>query len=459
MKPMINEMRIRCLFGTDGVRDVANRGLMTPEMVLRLGRAFVLFLIERGCPKPYIAVGRDTRRSGVMLESALVSGLTSAGAEVIDLGVLPTPALSHSIKRLGCAGGAMVSASHNPPEYNGIKFLNSHGFKLRDEEEAEIEEYLGDSLNDEWRPTGAAIGNIQSDPAAWEIYVRWLADAIGDGGGHSDRKILVDCANGAATAPATSLFAKLGYKADFIGAEPDGMNINEHSGVMHLGSLSEGVKSGGYHLGIAFDGDADRMLCVDGKGRPLDGDILLWVIARWLKTRDLLGSGVVATVMSNLALEDHLKPLDIPVHRCPVGDRYVLDKMRETGSRLGGEQSGHIILDEFVSTGDGLCTALAFLKACRELSENIDSLVDRFSRYPQILKNVPVQQKEVVMEDPGLWTVIGEVERSLGDSGRVLVRPSGTEPMIRVLVQTKDPAALERSAVRIVEAIVQAGHN
>ncbi|MFP4481648.1 MAG: phosphoglucosamine mutase [Thermovirgaceae bacterium] len=455
---MIDEMKIRCLFGTDGVRDVANRGLMTPEMVLRLGRAFVLFLIERGYPKPQIAVGRDTRRSGIMLESALVSGLTSAGAEVVDLGVLPTPALSHAIKCKKCTGGAMVSASHNPPEYNGIKFLNAHGFKLRDEEEAEIEEYLGDSLNDEWRPTGAAIGTIRTDPGAWEDYAHWLAETIGDGLA-KDLKVLVDCANGAATAAARMLFPELGYEADFIGSKPDGMNINERTGVMYLGNLAEGVKSGGYHLGIAFDGDADRTLCVDGKGRQIDGDILLWVIARWLKNRGLLGNGVVATVMSNLALEDHLKPLDIPVHRCPVGDRYVLDKMRETGARLGGEQSGHIILDEFVSTGDGLCTALAFLKARRELSEDIDSLVDRFNRYSQILKNVPVQQKEVVMEDPDLWSVIGEVERSLGDSGRVLVRPSGTEPMIRVLVETKDPAALERAAVCIVEAIVQAGHN
>jgi phosphoglucosamine mutase len=455
---MIDEMKIRCLFGTDGVRDVANRGLMTPEMVLRLGRAFVLFLIERGYPKPLIAVGRDTRRSGIMLGSALVSGLTSAGAEVVDLGVLPTPALSFAIKQKNCTGGAMVSASHNPPEYNGVKFLNAGGFKLRDEEEAEIEEYLGDSLNDEWRPTGAAIGGIQSDPAAWEVYTRWLSDTLGSGG-DKDMKLLVDCANGAATAPAKMLFRGLGYTVDFTGSNPDGMNINERTGVMHLGNLSAGVKSGGYHLGIAFDGDADRMLCVDGKGRQIDGDILLWVIARWLKNRRLLGNGVVATVMSNLALEDHLRLLDIPVYRCPVGDRYVLDKMRETGSKLGGEQSGHIILDEFVSTGDGLCTALAFLKACRELAEDIDSLVDRFNRYPQILKNVPVQQKEVVMEDPGLWGVIGEVERSLGNSGRVLVRPSGTEPMIRVLVETKDPAVLERAAVRIVEAIVLAGHN
>lgn len=454
---MIDEMKIRCLFGTDGVRDVANRGLMTPEMVLRLGRAFVLFLIERGYPKPLIAVGRDTRRSGVMLESALVSGLTSAGAEVLSLGVLPTPALSHAILSMGCTGGAMVSASHNPSEYNGIKFLNGQGFKLRDEEEAEIEEYLGDSLNDEWRPTGAAIGSVRNEPATWEAYAGWLAGAM-ENGGNMGLKILVDCANGAAVGPAGTVFPALGYAVDFIGSDPDGMNINERTGVMHLGNLSAGVVSGGYDLGIAFDGDADRVLCVDRKGRQLDGDILIWVIARWLKERGILGNGVVATVMSNLALEEHLKPLDIPVHRCPVGDRYVLDKMRETGSCLGGEQSGHIILSEFVSTGDGLCTALAFLRACRELGEVMDSLVDRFNRYPQVLKNVPVQQKELVMEDEGLWGVIGEVERSLGDSGRVFVRPSGTEPMIRVLVETKDPSVLERSAVRIVDAIIQAGH-
>ena len=458
---MINEidMNIRCLFGTDGVRDVANRGLMTPEMVLRLGRAFVLWLIERGgFSKPLIAVARDTRRSGVMLESALVSGLTSAGAEVLDLGVLPTPGLSYVIMEKGCTGGAMVSASHNPPEYNGVKFLNGQGFKLRDEEEAEIEEYLGDSLNDDWRPTGGAIGIVENDFSACADYVRWLAETMGAGAG-AGLKILVDCANGAASVPAKILFNELGCPVDFTGAEPDGMNINERSGVMHLDNLSFRVKSGGYDLGIAFDGDADRVLCVDGKGRQLDGDILLWVIARWLKTRETLGSGVVATVMSNLALEDHLKALDVPVYRCPVGDRYVLDKMRDTGSRLGGEQSGHIILSEFVSTGDGLCTALSFLRACRELGEDIDSLVDRFKRYPQILKNIPVRHKDAVMKDPRLKSVIEEVERFLGDEGRVLVRPSGTEPMIRVLVETKNPAVIEETVVRIVDAVVQAGEN
>jgi phosphoglucosamine mutase len=299
---------------------------------------------------------------------------------------------------------------------------------------------------------------VENDFSACADYVRWLAETMGAGAG-AGLKILVDCANGAASVPAKILFNELGCPVDFTGAEPDGMNINERSGVMHLDNLSFRVKSGGYDLGIAFDGDADRVLCVDGKGRQLDGDILLWVIARWLKTRETLGSGVVATVMSNLALEDHLKALDVPVYRCPVGDRYVLDKMRDTGSRLGGEQSGHIILSEFVSTGDGLCTALSFLRACRELGEDIDSLVDRFKRYPQILKNIPVRHKDAVMKDPRLKSVIEEVERFLGDEGRILVRPSGTEPMIRVLVETKNPAAIEEAVVRIVDAVVQAGDN
>jgi phosphoglucosamine mutase len=446
---------IRCLFGTDGVRDVANRGFMTPEMVLRLGRAYVLYLIEKkGNSKPTIVVGRDPRHSGKMLESALISGMVSAGANVITLGIIPTPGVSYMVKKLGASGGAVVSASHNPPEYNGVKFLDEEGCKLLDESEAEVEEYIGDSLNDDWRPTGASIGTIEEISDAWLEYAKWMVSLF-ESSAFEGRKLLVDCANGAAAEPAKAVFNSMGCEVDFLGISQDGLSINERSGVMHLRNLAEKVTEGGYDFGIAYDGDADRTLIVDSKGRTIDGDIMLWVLARWLKKSHALGAGVVATVMSNMALEEHLKREDISVYRSNVGDRYVMETMNKYGSLLGGEQSGHVIIKKFASTGDGLLTSLAFVNACFLLGEEISSLVDRFHRYPQLLRNVPSEKKEKIMEDPELWETIRQIEEEMKGIGRVLVRPSGTEPLVRVLVEAKDNSVLELYAKRVIDAILK----
>lgn len=446
---------IRCLFGTDGVRDVANRGFMTPEMVLRLGRAYVLYLVEkRGNPKPTIVVGRDPRHSGKMLESALIAGMVSAGANVMSLGVIPTPGVSYMVRKLRASGGAVVSASHNPPEYNGVKFLDEEGSKLLDESEGEVEEYIGDSLNDDWRPTGASIGKIEEISDGWKEYAEWLKGLF-DRSVFDKWKILVDCANGAVVAPAMGVFSSMGCEVDFLGVRQDGLSINERSGVMHLNNLAKQVSEDKYDFGIAFDGDADRTLIVDSKGRVIDGDVMLWVLARWLKSSNDLGAGVVATVMSNMALEEQLQKEGIAVFRCKVGDRYVLETMDKYNAFLGGEQSGHIILKKFTSTGDGLLSSLAFVTACCYLNEDLSTLIDRFHRYPQLLKNVPLDKKEKVMGDPELWNVIREIEEEMRGVGRILVRPSGTEPLIRVLVEAKEDSMLELSAKKVVDAIIR----
>ena len=444
--------RFRCLFGTDGVRDIANRGSMTPEMALRLGRAYVLFLIQRGTPRPKIVVGRDTRRSGKMLESALVAGMTSAGAEVVLLGVVPTPAVSYGTLFFKAQGGAVVSASHNPPEYNGIKFLSGTGQKLCDSEELEIEDYLGDDLIDDWRPSGASIGEITSEDGFAIMYADEVLRTLSSER-LSGMRVVFDCANGAASAVIHELERKLDCESFLIGAAPDGLNINEKYGVMHLETLKEAVKACDADVGIAYDGDADRVLLVDRKGRTINGDIMLWVLARWLQREGILGSGVVATVMSNGALENHLRKDGIQVFRCAVGDRYVLDMMKSTASYLGGEQSGHVIIEHYVRTGDGLCTGFAFLRACRELGEVPETLNDRFKPFPQELTNITVPDRDKVMRSHELKKAIEAANSQLGTHGRVFLRPSGTEPLIRLLVECDDARTLERLTEQLTEMI------
>ena len=445
----------RCLFGTDGVRDVANRGLMTPEMALRLGRSYALFLIERGVSRPTIAVGRDTRRSGAMIEMALVSGLLSAGAEVASLGVIPTPGVSFAVKRLACDGGAVVSASHNPFEYNGIKFLGKDGGKLGDDDEAEIEDYLADVVFDEWRPTGSSIGSVSSRPDILGEYADNLVRTCCLGA-DPGLAIVIDCAHGAASEAAALVFGSCFNRADLISDRPDRHNINDGCGVIHIENVASRVLSGGYSLGMALDGDADRVLFVDPRGRVIDGDIILWVLARWLLSEGKLGNGVVATVMSNKALEEKLSLEGITLKRCPVGDRYVLDAMRSLGSNLGGEQSGHIIAGDFFSTGDGLGSGLLFLSACARLGEDACTLVDRFERYPQALKNFQARDKDAFLSRPEVQEAICEATSDLGDMGRVLVRPSGTEPLVRVLVEARDDMLLEAVSGTLFERIEKA---
>ncbi len=438
----------RVLFGTDGVRDVANRGGMTPEMALRLGRVFILFLAERGVPRPRIVLGRDTRRSGMMLEGALSSGMTSAGAEVLSAGIIPTPGVSYAVQHLAADGGAVISASHNPAEYNGIKFLDRNGCKLSDGSELAIEEYLGDNLTDDWRPTGASIGEIRQMPHLVHSYVEHLASLLP----HAEAipmKIAFDCAHGAAGAVMPALLERIGSRWPLIGADPDGLNINEGVGVIHMRHLGNYVTEYACDMGFAFDGDADRALMTDSGGRLIDGDIAIWVLARWLSKKEMLGSGVVVTVMSNMALEEHLGREGIKVFRCPVGDRYVLEAMRRSRARLGGEQSGHIIADAFTRTGDGLCTALLLLNALKDLGEDVDTLVDRFGRYPQKLSNLTLAPG-CTLDMERVGEIAEEVQQGMCGRGRVLVRPSGTEPLLRILVEARDEPLVDEVSERLI---------
>ena len=434
---MVMPERVRCLFGTDGVRDVANNGIMMPEMAMRLGRAFVLFLTERGVPRPRVVVGRDTRRSGVMLESALASGMMSAGADVYALGVFPTPGVSYVIKNAGFDGGGIISASHNPAEYNGIKFLDSGGSKLSDDDEAMIEEYLGDNLLDDWRPTGASIGDLIDESGRVAEYAAWLTGQLAQVG-DCRWPIVVDAANGAASDVARSVFSNWRGRVTYTGIQPDGLNINEGVGVIHMNHLAETVKRESAMLGFAYDGDTDRVLLCDGQGRVIDGDIMLWIISRYLASQEMLGRGVVSTVMSNMILDEKMAEEGIEIFRSQVGDRYVVEMMRKTGARLGGEQSGHIIALDYVATGDGLNAGILFLRACRELGEDISTLIDRFPKYPQVLRNIRIPDRESVLASSALEEARNLALQKLSGTGRILLRSSGTEPLLRILVEARD---------------------
>jgi phosphoglucosamine mutase len=378
-----------------------------------------------------------------MLEGALSAGMTSAGAEIFLTGVIPTPGVSFAVRQIDADGGAVISASHNPAEYNGIKFLDREGYKLSDKSESSIEEYLGDNLTDDWRPTGASVGEIHFLRDMVNQYADHLASRVK--GENLTSSVMFDCAHGAACSVMTSLIGCLGISWSLIGAKPDGLNINEGVGVMHIEHLARRVAESNHKAGFAYDGDADRVLMVDSAGRTIDGDIMIWVLARWLAKKGLLGAGAVVTVMSNMALEEHFSRAGIRLFRCPVGDRYVLEAMRRRGARLGGEQSGHIIADPYTHTGDGLCTALMMLSACRDLNEEADTLVDRFGRYPQRLTNLAIASDRAV--DMRLVNSLTEdVRKRMAGKGRIFIRPSGTEPLLRILVEAKDPDLVDETS-------------
>ncbi len=441
------------MFGTDGVRDVANTGLMTPETALKLGSAFTFFLNNRGSERPRIVVGRDTRLSGQMIESALSAGITSAGGDVFLAGEIPTPGVSYSVASGNFDGGAVISASHNPAEYNGIKFLDGNGFKLSDEEEHEIESIFV-SQTERIRPTCGGIGKIEDAGSLAAAYLDFLGGVLGQVR-HKDHSLVIDAANGAASALIAPLFEKWKGKVSILANQPDGLNINSGVGVTNIDFLREKTVSAAADIGIAFDGDTDRVLLCDGKGRVIDGDIMLWVIGRWLAANNALGSGVVATVMSNMVLEDLLGKEGIKVFRCGVGDRYVLDTMRREKSRLGGEQSGHIIALDYANTGDGLCSGLLFLRALAEMEENISELTERFDRYPQILRNLKIKNKDLVLGSPKLKAAEKMAMERLDGKGRMLLRPSGTEPLIRIFVESRDNILMNATADMLEKTILE----
>jgi len=429
--------RERKYFGTDGVRDLANTGNMTPELALRLGRAFIKFNHGKK-----IVIGLDTRLSGGMLEGALSAGMTSEGAEVFSAGIIPTPGVSFAVKELKADGGAVISASHNPAEYNGIKFLGSDGCKLSDDEELAIEDLLFTDNNED----SNKIGKIHHRPDLVKDYAEHIANYLNDDAVIDN--VVFDCASGASAMSVPVLVEKTKFSnlnTAIISREFDGRNINKNCGVMHMENLTGYVAKNKMSLGFAFDGDADRVLISDSKGRIIDGDIILWVLCRWLHKRKAPGSDKVAvTVMSNMALETHLKKDGIKTLRCPVGDRYVLETMRENNAGLGGEQSGHIIASEFTGTGDGLCTAVLFMNAVKDLGEDVSTLIDRFGRYPQKLTNLTLTKSRDLVDMDAVNKTVSEHEVKISElNGRIFVRTSGTEPLLRILVEAPERDTVE----------------
>ncbi len=432
-------------FGTDGVRGIANKEL-TPELAFKLGRAGADYLCTG---RSQIIFGRDTRLSGPMLQGALTAGICSAGHDVLDIGVVPTPVVAWLVRRLGAAGGVVLSASHNPAEYNGIKFFDSQGLKLSEDQEDEVERLLETDRDD--RPTGAEIGVVVRDDSGLRLYEEHVRNGSATG---MSLKVAVDCANGAAHDIAPKVLRDLGLDVTAVNIEPDGSNINLKCGSTHTEGLEALVRSDGYDIGIAFDGDADRVLIIDETGRQIDGDHIMALCAAHHRDRgDLEPRGVCVTVMTNIGFDVAMRGLDIEVTKPQVGDRHVLQEMLDRGLKIGGEQSGHIIFLDRNTTGDGLITATEVLRVMHETGKKISELAGVMTAFPQVLKNLRAEGVKHLAESPSVLDVIATGQRELGDRGRVLVRPSGTEPLIRVMVESDSQEKADRIAGDICAAI------
>ncbi len=428
------------LFGTDGVRGVANKDL-TPELAYKLGRAGAFVLAKDHSPVRLV-VGRDTRVSGDMLQAALSAGICSTGADVLSVGVIPTPAIAMLTRELNAAAGVVISASHNPVEDNGIKFFGPGGYKLTDEEEDQIEELLLSGKAELPSPVGAGVGRIKQVADADDRYVAYLKTSIS--GDLSGLRIVLDCSNGAAYRVAPRLLEELGAEIISIYNSPDGVNINAGCGSTHPEKLQTAVVQHGADLGLAHDGDADRLIAVDHQGNLVDGDQIIVICARHLKDQNQLPKNAVAvTVMSNLGLKLAMQEAGIEVLETKVGDRYVLEELLRSGAALGGEQSGHIIFLEHSTTGDGLLTALQLLTVVKSTGRSLAELAGQMERLPQLLENVQVADKHLVMTSPLLEKSIAAMEKRLAGQGRILVRPSGTESLVRVMAEGRDMEQLQ----------------
>ncbi|MBS4753470.1 phosphoglucosamine mutase [Nocardioides sp. zg-ZUI104] len=444
------------IFGTDGVRGLAN-GQLTAELALDLGVAAARVLVEHGGidrERPLAVVGRDTRISGQFLEHAVVAGLASAGVDVLRLRVLPTPGVAYLTDALGADLGVVISASHNPMPDNGIKFLARGGVKLDDALEREIEEHL----DQDWdRPTGAAVGRVQPYGPCVEEYAAHLVatlDAPADGSRPlAGLTVVLDCAHGAASVVGPRALEEAGARVIAIGAEPDGLNINDGYGSTHLGPLQRAVVEHGADAGFAVDGDADRCLAVDHTGELVDGDQIMAILALGMKEGGrLVDDTLVATVMSNLGLGLALSAAGIEMRRTAVGDRYVLEEMRRGGYSLGGEQSGHVIMREHATTGDGVLTALHLMQRMARTGRSLRDLAAVMTRLPQVLINVGGVDRTRA-DDPAVLAAVAEAEAELGATGRVLLRPSGTEPLVRVMVEAPTAEQAEAVAGRLAEVV------
>lgn len=442
------------LFGTDGVRGIANSEL-TPELAFSLGKAGA-HVLRKENKRPVIVIGKDTRVSGDMLENALTAGILAVGGNVIKVGVIPTPAVAYLVKHYCADAGIVISASHNPFEYNGIKFFNGEGFKLDDAIEEKIEDIIVRGIDPNHHKTGEELGRcLEAEDDAAEIYVRFLLSTI-------DRrldnmKIVLDCANGAAFKTAPAVYKALGAQVISIGCEPNGININDNIGSTHPEKLQQRVIEEKADLGLAFDGDADRLIVVDEKGMVIDGDKTICICAKMLKEAGQLAENkVTATVMSNIGFHKYItETVGADVEVTGVGDRYVLESMRENGCIIGGEQSGHIIFLNHTTTGDGTLSSLQFVKAVLDSGKKPSELSAEIEIFPQVLENARVSNdnKEAYQNDEEVQAAISAIEKEMEGSGRVLIRPSGTEPLVRVMIEGSDIERIHQLALELADLI------
>ena len=441
------------LFGTDGARGVANSEL-TCELAMQIGRAAAMVLSDGSRKRPRVLIGMDTRISSEMLQSAISAGLCSVGADVLVLGVLPTPAVAFLVQKYGYDAGIMISASHNPCEYNGIKIFKSDGYKLPDEVEEKIEAIILDGTIVPEVKIGGEVGRIRQADMPRFDYIEHLLETVDED--FSGMKIALDCANGSASFTAPELFTELGADFEILSAVPNGININRDCGSTHLEALQKFVTDNRCQVGFAFDGDADRLLAVDEKGNVVDGDKIVAICAAALKEQGRLkNNAAVVTVMSNMGFHDYCKQRDIAVEVTGVGDRYVLERMLEGGYSIGGEQSGHVIFLDYASTGDGQLTAIQLLQILKRSGKTLSQLAEEVEIYPQVMVNVRVSQigKVRYSKDEEIKKAVESAESELNGSGRVLVRVSGTEPLIRVMVEGKNEEQIKRLADEIASVV------
>lgn len=438
-------------FGTDGVRGVANSEL-TPELAFKLGRFGGYVLAHNDTEKPTVVVGRDTRISGVMLESALVAGLLSTGAEVMRLGVITTPGVAYLTREMNAQAGVMISASHNPVQDNGIKFFGADGFKLSDAQEAEIEALLDTEEDTLPRPVGVELGHTSDYFEGGHRYLSYLKSTIE--GDLEGLKIALDGAHGSTYSLAPYLFGDLEADTATIGCNPDGNNINDGVGSTHPEKLAELVLDTDSDFGLAFDGDGDRIIAVDEQGQIVDGDQIMFILAQDMDARgELKDHMVVSTVMSNLGFYKGLESLNIKSDKTKVGDRYVVEEMRRSSYNLGGEQSGHIVMMDHNTTGDGLLTGIHLASIVKRSGKTLSELAGQMTKYPQRLVNIKVSDKHAVEQNEHVAAVIKEVEDEMNGEGRVLVRPSGTEPLVRVMVEAGADEDAERFVNKISDVV------
>ena len=445
------------LFGTDGIRGIAYQYPVTPETGYNLGRALVRILKSKGI-KQEITIGRDTRISGESLEHGICSGIQAESGKVYRLGVTPTPAVAYLTRKLGAGAGIVISASHNPYEYNGFKVFSDQGFKLSEQEEADLEKkILAMPVPQEIKTEKLSPADLEIPFDPNEAYLSFLKQSVEDDIDISGLKIVLDCSNGATSRIAPQLFKDLGLEvSQVLFANPDGKNINLNCGSEHTSTLQETVLETKADIGIAFDGDGDRFIAIDEKGEVVDGDQILIICAKMLLDRKKLKNNLlISTVMSNLGLKQGLEKLGIRHLSSSVGDRHVMEVMRANDAILGGEESGHIIFFDYHSTGDGLLSAIQFLRAIKFLGQPVSKIKTLMSIFPKILLNIPVATKPEISSLPGLTSIIQKVEQDLGDKGRVLVRYSGTEPLLRVMVEGEDETMIKSYAHKIADIVKQ----